>query len=295
MGRDGVQQGQLLNVAGFQTVNSGAGENAVAGAGIDLVGAAHFHDGLGGVAQGTGGIHHVVKEDAVLALHVADDVHDLALVGLLTALVHDGHLHMQLLGKSAGAGNGTHVGRDHDHVLALVAELLGIVIHEDGIAQQIVHRNVEEALDLGGVEVHGQHAVSAGGGDHVCHQLGGDGIAGLGLTILTGVAEIGDHGGDPAGGCAAQGVDHHQQLHQVVVDGFAGGLNHEHVAAADSLIQRNGNLAVGEALDLRLAQLGTHHAADFLCQRLVCVAAEDFDILPVRNHRKLPRFSYINC
>ena len=62
----------------------------MAGAGVDLIGAAHLHNGLGGVAQGACGIHHIVKEHAVLALDVADDVHDLALVGLLAALVHNG-------------------------------------------------------------------------------------------------------------------------------------------------------------------------------------------------------------
>ena len=82
------------------------------------------------------------------------------------------------------------------------AELLGVVIHEDGVAQQVVHGDVEEALDLGGVQVHGQHPVSAGGGEHVGHQLGGDGIAGLGLAVLTGIAEVGDDGGDAAGGGA---------------------------------------------------------------------------------------------
>ena len=86
-----------------------------------------------------------------------------------------------------------------------------------GAAQQVVHGDVEEALDLVGVQVHGQHPVGAGGGDQVGHQLGGDGVAGLGLAVLAGIAEVGDHGGDPAGGGPLEGVDHHQQLHQVVV------------------------------------------------------------------------------
>ena len=175
----------------------------MAGAGVDLVGTAHFHDGLGSVAQGTCGIHHVIKEDAVLALHVTDDVHDLALVGLLAALVHDSQLHVQLLSEGAGAGHGANVGRDHHHILTLVTELLGVIIHKDGVAQQVIHGDVEEALDLGGVEVHGQHTVSTGSGDHVGHQLGRDGIAGLGLAVLTGIAEIGDDGGDTAGRGAA--------------------------------------------------------------------------------------------
>ena len=296
MGGNGIQQSQLLNVAGLQTVNGRTGEDAVAGAGVDLVGTAHFHDGLGSVAQRARGIHHVIKEDAVLALHVANDIHDLALVGLLAALVHDSQLHVQLLSEGAGAGHRANVGRDHHHILALVTELLGVIIHKDGVAQQVIHGDVEEALDLGGVEVHGQHTVSTGSGDHVGHQLGRDGIAGLGLAVLTGIAEIGDDGGDTAGRSAAQRVDHHQQLHQVVIDRLAGGLDYEHVAAADGLVQGDGDLAVSEALDLRFTQLGAHHLADLSRQRLVCVTAENFDVLPVRNHRNFPLFSvYFIC
>ena len=86
---------------------------------------------------------------------------------------------------------------------ARLAELLGIVVDEDGVAEQVVHRDIEEALDLRGVQVHRQDAVGAGGGDHVGHQLGGDGVAALGLAVLTGIAEVGDDGGDAAGGGAA--------------------------------------------------------------------------------------------
>ena len=140
------------------------------------------------------------------------------------------------------------------------------------------------------MEIHGQHAVSAGGGEHVGHQLGGDGVAALGLAILTGVAEVGDHGGDAACAGALAGVDHDQQLHQAVVDGLAGGIDEEHVAAADCLVQGDGRLAVGEALDLRLAQLDADELADLLCQRGVSIAGEDLHILAVRNHGAHSRF-----
>ncbi len=46
MGGNGIQQSQLLNVAGLQTVNGRTGEDAVGGAGVDLVGAAHFDRAL---------------------------------------------------------------------------------------------------------------------------------------------------------------------------------------------------------------------------------------------------------
>ena len=191
---------------------------------------------------------------------------------------------MQLLGEGAGARHAAHVGGHHHHVLALLAELLGVVVHEHGIAQQVVHGDIKEALDLAGVEIHGQHAVSAGGGEHVGHQLGRDGIAALGLTILTGIAEIGDHRGNTTRGGALAGIDHDEQLHQAVIDRLAGGVDEKHIAAADALIQRDRGLAVRKGFDLCLAQLDADELADLLCQCGVGVAGEDLDVLAVRNH-----------
>ena len=193
---------------------------------------------------------------------------------------------MQLLSEGAGTGHGAHIGRDDHHILAAVTELLGVVIHEDGVAGQVVHGDVKEALDLVSVQVHGQHAVGTGGGDHVGHQLGGDGIAGLGLAVLTGIAEVGDDGGDTAGRGALERIDHDEQLHQIVVDGRAGGLDHEHIAAADGLIQGRKNLSIRESANLGLTQLGAHEPADLFCQLGIGIAGKYLDVFAVRNHTK---------
>ena len=110
------------------------------------------------------------------------------------------------------------------------------VLGEDGGAQQVVHRDIKEALDLVGMQVHGEHPVGAGTGNQVGHQLCGDGVAGLGLAVLAGIAEIGHHRGDAAGGGPLERVDHNEHFHQVVIDRRAGGLHHKHVGAADGLI-----------------------------------------------------------
>ena len=259
---------------------------------MDALGAAHFDQSLGGVAQRPAGIDHVVKEDAVLAGHIADDVHHFAAVGLLTALVHDGQVHVQLLGEGTGAGHGAHVGRNHHHVLAVGTELLGVVIHKDGVAGQIVHRDVKEALNLGGVQVHGQHTVGTGGGDHVGHQLGGDGIPGLGLAVLPCITEVGNHCGNASGGCPLERIDHNEQFHEIVVDGGAGRLDHKHIAAADRLIQRHKDLAVRERAYLGFTQLRSHEFADFLRQFWIGIAGKYLDILAVRNHFQTPSFLY---
>ena len=183
---DRVEQRQLLDVAVGDALERRAGQDAVAGAGIDVLRAANLDDRLSCVAEGTGGIDHVVEEDAVLALDFADDVHDLALVGLLAALVDDSQTHVQLLGKRACAGHGADVGGDDNHLLGALAELLGIVVDEDGVAEQVVHRDIKEALNLRRVQIHRQDAVGAGGGQHVRDKLGGDGVAALGLAVPAG-------------------------------------------------------------------------------------------------------------
>ena len=214
------------------------------GAGIDLLGPAQLLDGLGGAAEGTGSVHNIVQQDADLAFHVADDVHNLGLIGPLAALIHDGHIGAQLHGEGPGPGGAAHVGGDNHHILIALAEHLDKMLDEQMAAHQIVHGDIKEALDLGGVQVHGQDPVGAGGGDQVGDKLCGDRVTALGFTVLTGVAEIGDDGGHTAGRGPAHGVDHDQQLHQVVVDMVAGGLNDENILAANRLGHGDGALAV---------------------------------------------------
>ena len=254
---------------------------------------AHLHDGPGGVAEGAGGVHHVVKEDAVLPGHIADDIHYLTVIGLLPTLIHNGQTHVQLLGEGAAPGHAAHIGRHHHHVLHRAAELLGIVVNEHGIAQQVIHGDVEKALDLGGVQVHGQHPVGAGSGDHIGHQLGADGVTALSLAVLPGIAEVGHHGGDAACGGALAGIDHDEQLHEAVVYGLAGGVDKKDIAAANSLVQGDRGLAVGEMRHLGVAQLGADDLADLLCQGGVGIAGEDLDVLTMRNHFEIHSLSFV--
>ena len=155
-----------------------------------------------------------------------------------------------------------------------------------GLPSQVVHRNVEEALDLGGVQVHGQHPVRARGGEHVGHQLGGDGVAGLGLAVLAGIAEVGDDGGDAAGGGAACSASIMMSSSmRLSLTGRAGGLDHEHVAAADRLVQGDGDLPVGRRSrpPPRPAWFPSTWQISSASVR-IGVAGEHLDVLAVRNH-----------
>ena len=48
------------------------------------------------------------------------------------------------------------------------------VCEQNGQGVDVVDRNVEEALNLFGVEVHGQDAVNTGGNQHIGDQFGGN-------------------------------------------------------------------------------------------------------------------------
>ena len=219
-----------------------------------------FLQGFGSTAQGAGGVDHVVHQQAAAAGNFTDDVHHLGDVGLLAALVDDGQFAIQPFGQGAGTHDTTNV-RGHHHGVFQLA--LGDVGQQDGGGVDVVDRDVEEALDLVGVQVHGEDAVDTGDLQHVGHDLGADGHArGAHAAVLTGIAEIGNDGGDAACRGATQGVDEDQQLHQVVVGGRTGGLDDEGILATDVFQDLDVDFAVGETTDDGLAQGDTQVSGD---------------------------------
>ena len=151
---------------------------------------------------------------------------------------------VEALGELAGTTNRAEVRRDDNNIVVAHAIFVGKIGDEHRGAQQVVDRDVEEPLQLRRVQVHGQHAVSARRLDEVSDQLGRDGVARFGLAVLAGIAEIGHDGGDAAGAGAAEGVDHDEHFHQVVVDRVAGRLHDKDVGAAHRFVDRDRNLAV---------------------------------------------------
>ena len=93
-----------------------------------------------------------------------------------------------------------------------------------------------------------------GRAQQVRHQLGRDRHARLVLAVLPGVAVVGHDRGDPRRRRPAERVDHHQQLHQVLVDRVRRRLHDEHVGAADVLVDLERHLAVGEPAQARLPE-----------------------------------------
>ena len=124
------------------------------------------------------------------------------------------------------------------------------VVREHVDRGQLVDRDVEEALDLALVEVHRQHPVGAGDGDHVGDEAGRDRDARLVLLVRPAVGVVRDDRRDPPGAGPLEGVDHDQQLHDRLVDRVAGRLDEEDVLLADVVEDLDEDVLVGELEDL---------------------------------------------
>ena len=230
-------------------------------------------EGVSSVAEGAAGVDHIVDDDALASVNLADDVHDLGDVRTGTALVDDGNVDViHELRHGAGTHNAAHVrGNDYRVLEGPALE----VLDENLAAEQVVDGHVEEALDLLCVEVNGDDTVNADAREEVSDNLRGDGhTCGAYAAVLAGIAEIGDDGGDASCGCAAERVDHDEELHQVVIGGSAGGLDYEHIAAADVLIDLNVNLTIAETIHSRVTQLGLKTGSDLAGELRSCVAGK---------------------
>jgi hypothetical protein len=207
-------------------------------------------------------VDHVVVDDADLAVDVADEGRDLGLVVLRTALVHDGQVGAEHVGELLGGLGASHVGADDAELLTL--EVLGlVVVGEDRQRCQVVHRDVEKALNLALVQVDGHDAVDAGRLQQVGDELGRDGLARGSLAVLARVAVVRKHCRDGARGRTLGGVDHDEELHQRIVDlRSRDGLHDEHVHAAHALQIARVDLAVGELLQLDVAQRDSQLVGD---------------------------------
>ncbi|MCH7512039.1 MAG: response regulator [Chloroflexi bacterium] len=165
---------------------------------------------------------------------------------------------------------------DDDRVVELQREeVLGDQRHR----VQLVDRDVEEALDLPGVQVRRQHAVGARHLDEVREQAGGDRDVRLVLLVGTAVGEVGDHGGHAAGGGALRRVDHDQQLHDARVHVADHRLHDEDIAFAHVLEEADEGVLVRELEDLDLAERDFEMLADRFSERRVGVAGKDRQLL----------------
>ena len=112
-----------------------------------------------GVGQGAGGVDHVVEDDDVLALDLADEVHDHRLVGPRPPLVDDGQ-----------AGTSRRLAKARAILIEPTSGATTAMLsrgwsskcfNRTGRRVEVVQGDVEEALDLRRVQIDGQDPVGA--------------------------------------------------------------------------------------------------------------------------------------
>jgi len=143
----------------------------------------------------------------------------------------------------------------------------------------MVHRNIEIPLYLRRVQIHYQCPMRSRSGQKIRHQLCRYRHPRLVLAVLPGVSEIRDHRRNAPCRCALQRVNHQQQFHQVLIHRLAGGLHHKNVCASNVLQYLEINFAIGESCYMRLSARYSKKRADLICQRLICSAAKDLQLL----------------
>ena len=174
------------------------------GVGADGARGGAVHHQAGGLGQRPGGVTDIVDQNHILAFHVADDPHAGDLVGDLPLLVANGHVHAEVLGKGVGPLRAARIRRGNQQVVRIHCLEVG---QENRRTVEVVDRNLEEALNLVGVKVHGDDPVDAGRGEHVGDELGPDGHPGGVFPVLTRKPEVGDDRDDALRGGPLGSVD----------------------------------------------------------------------------------------
>jgi hypothetical protein len=276
--------GQLGLVELFYSI---AGEDAVGDDGDSAAGSV-FNNDLGGLAESAASVGHVVDDDGDLAANITDQDHAGDLVGTGAFLVDESEAEVETVGNGSSSLGTTGVGRDNDTVLDL--EVVADPAEGAGLGVEVVDRDVEEALDLRGVEIHSDDMVAASGLKHVSHQTGSDGGARFVLLVLASVGEVRQDGSDAAGRGSLASVDHDEQLHDSIVDvAGGGGLQHKDwtrqsvsciwfskplvchtILVADRLADADARLVVGVLEDHDLGQLNSQTVAGIVS--VVCAA-----------------------
>src|SRR5581483_6320993 len=274
--RDRVGDDELVDVRALQARDGGAGENGVGRAREDGR-RAGLANGVGRGAERAPRVHHIVDDDGDAGVDVADDVHLGHLVRARAALVDDGEVRAEALREGARALDAPRVGRDDGDGPA--PDALLEILEQDGCRVDVVDGDVEEALDLARVEVEREHARGAGRRDEVGDELRADRHARRDLPVLARVAVVRDDRRDALGRRPLEGVEHEEQLHQVVVRRPARGLDDEDVAAAHVLGDLDLHLAVAEAADLRAPERYPDLAADGRRERAIRAAREYLDLV----------------
>lgn len=286
--REGIGGDDFFRTALAEAFARRVGENTV-GTGDDHGFCAGFLEHPDRAGDGAAGVDHVIEQDAVLAIHIADHTIGDHLVGDIHAagLVDEGHGRIaEGIGPLFGDLHAAGVRGDDAEILHGVLRF--DVVGEDRHGVHVIHGAVEEALDLVGVQIHRNDAISAGGGEQVGDQASGDGFAAAVLLILAGVGVEGEDRGDALGGTTLKRINHDELFHQPLIQRLGVGLQDEAIGAADGLLEANEDFPVGKISGGGWGDLNAEFAGYGLGEFRVSAPSEQHHVLvgllPVGSH-----------
>src|ERR1700730_13510528 len=149
----------------------------------------------------------------------------------------------------------------------------------------MVHRHVEIALNLRRVQIQRQCPAGSRRLQQVRHQLRGNRYSRLVLAVLPRVAVIRQHRGNSPRRSPLEGVDHQQQLQQMVIYRVTTRLHHENIRAADIFQYLKINLAVAETPQQRRTDRHIQVAANTFGQRHMCRARKYLEAVVIHEAR----------
>ena len=192
-----------------------------------------IHQSLGPLGDRPGRINHVVYDDDILVGDVTYCSDGAYHVRPFTGFVADDYRTLEITCVCIGPFGSSHVRSGYGKVFYV---LFPEVRQENGTCVDMVHRKVEEALDLVGVEVACHDPVASGGVENVRHELGSDGNPRLVFPVLPGPAEIRHYSHDRM--CRSPfGRIYHQQEFEKVLYRREGRLHNEYGGSSHTFVE----------------------------------------------------------
>ena len=150
---------------------------------------------ISSLCDSTCGINHVIDDDYVLVLYITNDLHAGNYICTSTSLVAKYERATEVLGISVGTLRTAYVWRSNYHIL----EVQALQVWQDNARSiEVIYWNIEEALNLVCMEVHGDEAVDSGNAKQVGNQFSTDADTWLVLTVLTSPTEVRHNSDDVA-------------------------------------------------------------------------------------------------
>jgi len=169
-------------------------------------------------------------------------MHNLGDISFLSAFINDCEGSVQSFAHLSRPLNASCVG-GHDDDLAF--DLLQ-VFKQYRQGQEMVNGDIEKALNLARVKIHGKYPGRPCGRDEIRHKPRRNGSAGHHLSVLPRISVVRYHYRYSVGRGPLQRITMTRQFHKVVAYRRTCRLDHEGVHASDALLYLHLNLAVAE-------------------------------------------------